>query len=63
MKTFFVSFDLVNIFNGSLITHHEETRQADNPELAMIQAHDNLRRSLRIVGKRQNEMLIEKIHN
>jgi len=55
MNSYHIQFDLVNPFTGQMVRHHDEVRGAANGLLAMIQAHDELRTSLGIIGKRINE--------
>ena len=61
MRRFFVSFDLVCTFTGELKTCFAGEVEAETAEIAVIFAHDKVRKEQRIFGKPVNVKTFEQI--
>ena len=59
MKRFFVSFDLVSTFTDDLLTCFAGEVEATTAELAVIFAHDKVRKEQRLFGKPVNVQTFE----
>ena len=59
MKRFFVSFDLVSTFTDDLLTCFAGEVEADTAEIAVIFAHDKVRKEQRLFGKPVNVQTFE----
>ena len=61
MNRYFVMFDLVCTFTGELKTSFAGEIDADTAEIAVIFAHDKVRKEQRIFGKPVNVQTFEQI--
>ena len=59
MKRFFVSFDLVSTFTDDLLTCFAGEVEAETAEIAVIFAHDKVRKEQRLFGKPVNVKTFE----
>ena len=59
MRRFFVSFDLVSTFTDDLLTCFAGEVEAKTAELAVIAAHEKVRKDPRIFGKPVNVKTLE----
>ena len=59
MNRYFVSFDLVSTFTDDLLTCFAGEVEADTAELAVIFAHDKVRKEQKIFGKPVNVKTFE----
>ena len=61
MTRFYVSFDLVCTFSGELKTWFAGEVEAETAEIAVIFAHDKIRKEQRIFGKPGNVKTFEQV--